>query len=118
MVINPNHIETNIGFSKDFNQFEFRKAIGEGNQFKAYQIANYFAQNQKDNPMVVVNAQVFSFFSALLQYHGLKDKNPKNVAALLKVNPFFLKDYDVYKPRLSQIVCRLLMTLMTRDFPS
>ena len=31
----------------------------------------------------------------------------------------FLKDYDVYKPRLSQmIVCRLLMTLMTRDFPS
>ena len=91
--ITPNHIEENIGFSKDFNVFEFRKAIGEKNQFKAYQIANYFAQNQKDHPLVMTNGLVFSFFSALLQYHGLKDKSPSNVAKILKVNPFFVKDY-------------------------
>ena len=91
--ITPNHIEENIGFSKDFNVFEFRKAIGEKNQFKAYQIANYFAQNQKDHPLVMTNGLVFSFFSALLQYHGLKDKSPSNVAKMLKVSPFFVKDY-------------------------
>lgn len=91
--ITPNHIEENIGFSKDFNVFEFRKAIGEGNKAKAHQIATYFAQNAKENPMVVVNAQVFSFFSALLQYHGLKDKSPGNVAKVLKVNPYFVNDY-------------------------
>lgn len=91
--ITPNHIEENIGFSKDFNVFEFRKAIGEGNKAKANQIATYFAQNAKDNPMVVVNGQVFSFFSALLQYHGLKDKSPGNVAKTLKVNPYFVNDY-------------------------
>lgn len=91
--ITPNHIEENIGFSKDFNVFEFRKAIGEGNKAKAHQIATYFAQNAKDNPMVVVNGQVFSFFSALLQYHGLKDKSPGNVAKTLKVNPYFVNDY-------------------------
>lgn len=91
--ITPNHIEENIGFSKDFNVFEFRKAIGEGNKAKAHQIATYFAQNQKENPMVVVNAQVFSFFSSLLQYHGLKDKSPGNVAKVLKVNPYFVNDY-------------------------
>lgn len=38
---------------------------------------------------------VFGFFIQLLKYHGLKDKNPKNVASVLGVNPFFLKDYDV-----------------------
>jgi DNA polymerase-3 subunit delta len=38
---------------------------------------------------------VFGFFVKLLKYHGLKDKNPKNVAAVLGVNPYFLKDYDV-----------------------
>jgi len=91
--ITPNHIEENIGFSKDFNVFEFRKAIGEGKKAKAHQIATYFAQNQKENPMVVVNGQVFSFFSALLQYHGLKDKSPGNVAKTLKVNPYFVNDY-------------------------
>jgi DNA polymerase-3 subunit delta len=31
----------------------------------------------------------------LLKYHGLKDRNPKNVAAVLAVNPYFLKDYDI-----------------------
>ena len=36
-------IEENIGFSKDFNNFELRKAIGEKNQVKAYQIIDYFA---------------------------------------------------------------------------
>lgn len=91
--ITPSLIEENIGFSKDFNVFEFRKAIGEKNQFKAYQIANYFAQNQKDNPIVMTNGLVFGFFSALLQYHGLKDKSPANAAKILKVSPYFINDY-------------------------
>jgi len=93
--ITPNIIEENIGFSKDFNPFELRKAIGERNQLKAYQIANYFAENQKENPNVLTIGLVFGFFSQLLQYHGLKDRNPKNVATVLKVHPFFVKDYDI-----------------------
>jgi DNA polymerase-3 subunit delta len=93
--ITPHHIEENIGFSKDYNVFEFRKAIGDKNQLKAYQIAEYFAQNQKENPLVLVNGQVFSFFSSLLQYHGLKDKSPSNVAKVLRVNPYFVDDYIV-----------------------
>ena len=93
--ITPKLIEENIGFSKDYNVFELRKAIGERNQLKAYQIAHYFAENPKDNPMVVTTSLVFSFFTNVLQYHGLKDKSPKNVASVLKVNPYFLSDYNV-----------------------
>jgi DNA polymerase-3 subunit delta len=91
----PNDIEENIGFSKDFNNFELRKAIGEKNQLKAYQIIDYFAQNPKDNPLVVTTGLVFGFFSQLLQYHGLKDKSQANAAKILKVNPYFVKDYEV-----------------------
>jgi DNA polymerase-3 subunit delta len=91
----PTDIEENIGFSKDFNNFELRKAIGEKNQVKAYQIIDYFAQNPKDNPLVVTTGLVFGFFSQLLQYHGLKDKSQMNAAKVLKVNPFFVKDYEV-----------------------
>jgi DNA polymerase-3 subunit delta len=110
--ITPAIIEENIGFSKDFNVFEFRKAIGERNQLKSYQIADHFAQNPKDNPMVVTTSLVFNFFIQLLKYHGLKDKNPKTVAPILGVSPFFLKDYDValrnYPMRkVSQIVASL-----------
>nr|MBP6588235.1 DNA polymerase III subunit delta [Flavobacterium sp.] len=110
--ITPHHIEENIGFSKDFNVFELRKAIGDRNQLRAYTIADNFAQNPKDNPIVMTTSLVFSFFVQLLKYHGLKDKNPNNVAKVLGVNPFFLKDYDIalknYPMRkVSQIVASL-----------
>ena len=108
----PKDIEENIGFSKDFNVFELRKAIGERNQLKAYKIAQYFSDNAKDHPIVMTTGLIFSFFVQILQYHGLKDKNPKNVAVVLKVNPFFLKDYDVAlknypMKKVSQIVADL-----------
>ncbi|SEA55637.1 DNA polymerase III, delta subunit [Flavobacterium gillisiae] len=111
-VITPKDIEENIGFSKDFNVFELRKAIGERNQLKAYTIAENFANNPKENPMVVTTSLVFGFFIQLLKYHGLKDRNPKNVAAVIGVNPFFLKEYDLAlknypMKKVSQIVASL-----------
>lgn len=93
--ITPKLIEDNIGISKDYNVFELRKAIGERDELKAYRIADYFSQNPKDNPLVMTTGLVFGFFSQLLQYHGLKDKNPSNVAKLLRINLYFVKDYDI-----------------------
>lgn len=93
--ITPKDIEENIGFSKDFNVFELQNALGSRNQLKAYQIAQYFADNPKDNPMVVTTSLVFSYFIKVLKYHGLKDKNPKTAAPILGVSPFFMKDYEV-----------------------
>lgn len=94
-MITPQHIEENIGFSKDYNVFELRKAIGERNQLKAYKIAENFAHNPKEYPLVMTTGLVFGFFVQLLKYHGLKDKNPKNIAAAIGVNPYFLKEYDL-----------------------
>ena len=110
--ITAKDVEENIGISKDFNVFELRKAIGEGNQLKAYQIIEYFSQNPKDNPLVLTIGQVFAFFSNLLQYHGLKDKSKANVARTLKVNPYFVSDYEIAARRfpmrkVSAIVAKL-----------
>lgn len=91
--ISPDHIEENIGISKDYNNFELRKAVGERNIVKANRIINYFANNPKDNPMVVTVALLFNFFSQLLHFHGLKDKSARNVATALRVNPYFVNDY-------------------------
>lgn len=91
--ITAEHIEENIGISKDFNNFELRKAIGEKNIIKAYKIAKYFADNPKDNPFVVTVALLFNFFSQLLLLHGMTDKSPRSVASALKVNPYFVTEY-------------------------
>jgi len=91
--ISSHQIEENIGISKDFNNFELRKAIGSRNVVKAHLIINYFAQNPRDNPLVVTISLLFSFFSQVLQYHGLSDKSQRNVASALRINPYFVKDY-------------------------
>ena len=93
--ITPADIEEHIGISKDYNNFELKKAIGERNVLKATRIVNYFAQNPKDNPFVLTISLLHNFFSQLLQYHGLNDHSPKNVASVLRVNPYFVGEYQI-----------------------
>lgn len=105
-------IEENIGISKDFNNFELKKAIGERNILKATRIINYFAQNPKDNPLVVTITLLHTFFSQLLNYHGLKDHSPRNVASTLGINPYFVSEYQVAAKnypmkKVSQIISHL-----------
>lgn len=88
-------IEEHIGISKDFNNFELKKAIGERDVKKASRIIDYFAQNPKDNPFVVTITLLNTFFTQLLQYHGLSDHSPGNVAKVLGVNPYFVSEFTV-----------------------
>ncbi len=92
-IITPEHVEENIGISKDFNNFELRKAIGDRDILKANRIINYFAQNPKNNPLVMTISLLNSFFTQLLIYHGLQNKSRENVAKALGVRPYFVPDY-------------------------
>lgn len=92
-IINPSHVEENIGISKDFNNFELRKAVGNKNVVKANQIINYFSNNPKNNPTVMTVSLMNSFFTQLFLYHGLQDKSKGNVAKNLGVSPYFVDDY-------------------------
>ncbi|WP_291967958.1 DNA polymerase III subunit delta [Maribacter sp.] len=90
--INPVHIEEHIGISKDYNNFELKRAIGDRDIVKATKIINHFAQNPKDNPFILTITLLHSFFTQLLQYHGLADHSPKNVASALRINPYFVSE--------------------------
>lgn len=92
--ITLDHIQTNIGISKDYNVFELQTAIGKKDVLKANRIINYFAANEKENPMVVIVASLYGFFCKLLSYHFVADKSKASVAAALGVNPFFVSDYE------------------------
>lgn len=94
-LITADVIEKNIGISKDFNNFELIKAIVDRNSISAYKIAKHFSLNPKNNPLVLTLGLVYSYFSKLLLYHGLKDKSPNNAIKILKVSQYALKDYDI-----------------------
>ena len=87
-------IEKYIGISKEYNNFELRKAISEKNTFKAFQIADYFSKNSNSNPLVVTISMVFDFFSKLLLYHANDSIPDSKKAIILKINPFFISEYN------------------------
>ncbi len=91
--ITPEHIEKNIGISKDFNVFELQSALTKKNIYKANQIINYFSSNLKENPIQKILVNLYSYFSKVLVYHFLSDKSNQSAASALSVNPFFLNDY-------------------------
>lgn len=91
--ISPKHIEEHVGISKDYNIFELNNAIGARDELKAQKIAKYFAENQKNHPLVLTLGTIYNFFNKILIYHSLNDKSPSKVARALGVHPFFVDDY-------------------------
>jgi DNA polymerase-3 subunit delta len=91
--INEDLIEKYIGISKDYNIFQFPTALLERNTEKAFKIANYFMANPKEAPLVVVTATLYGQFSKLYQYHFVKNLPDKDIAAQLKISPYFVKDF-------------------------
>ncbi len=111
--ITTSHIERNIGISKDYNNFELHKALTQRNVLKANRIVNYFTHNQKDNPFTMTIATLYHFYSKVLTYHFIKNKSDKkNVAVSLKVNPYFVGDYEKaakqYNPKKTVEIISLL----------
>ena len=91
--ITPEHIEKNIGLSKDFNIYELQNALGEKNIFKANQIINYFGANPTANPFPKTISTLYFYFLKLFTYHFMADKSERSVSAELRVHPFIAKSY-------------------------
>jgi len=92
--IMPDDVEKNIGISKDFNVFELQKAIGNKDILKSNRIINYFIDNEKQNPLVLIIGNLVTFFRKILIYHSIENKNDRNIVAQkLGVSPFFVTDY-------------------------
>ncbi len=93
--ITLNDIETGVGISKEFNVFELNNALGAKNKTKAYQIVNYFVANPKNGPLVMLTGTLQGFFNKVYLTHQFKGAQDKDLAAAIKVLPFFVKDYKL-----------------------
>jgi len=89
------HVEKNIGISKDYNVFEFQKALGKKDILKSNKIVNYFSANPKQNPIQMILPALYNYFTKVIKLHRLPAG--ENAARVLGVNPYFLEDYRVAK---------------------
>ena len=65
-------IEANIGISKDFNNFELCKAVLTRDMGRALMIADHFARNPKDNPLLLTVMALFGQFRDLFVVNYLR----------------------------------------------
>lgn len=101
--ITAQHIEDNVGISKDFNNFELTKALSNRNFRMALVIADHFAKNAKNNPLVVTISTLFTHFQRIATLNLYKWEcsrsrkpigNDYEVAKLLGLtSSYFLSEY-------------------------
>ena len=90
-LITINEIEKYIGFSKEYNNFELQKSIGEKKIDKSIFIINQMFQNSNKNSIQLTLSVLHNFFRKLILMHSKNFRiNPNN----LGIHPYFLKDYQ------------------------
>lgn len=93
--ITVNHIQQYVGISKDYNNFELTKAISYRDVIKANKIIDHFGQNPRSNPLSPTLSLLYSYFSKLLLTHANKNLPERELAAKIKVHPYFVKEYTL-----------------------
>lgn len=95
-LITSDHVQKNIGISKEYNVFELQKAIGQRNHLKTQRIINYFISNPKKNPLVVIIGTLYGYFSKLFILHSSRGKNDNELAKAMGLrSSYFLNDYKI-----------------------
>jgi DNA polymerase-3 subunit delta len=89
------HISKFVGINKDYNNFEFMKALGFKDVIKANKIIAYFIQNPKAHPVIPLFSLMYSYFAKITIIHQSRKKgiNDMQLAGVLGVPPFFVKEY-------------------------
>ncbi len=93
--ISPEIIETHVGISKDYNNFELNRAVGNRDAQKSFTILHYFEKNPTQNPLVLSISMLYNLFSKIAIMHVLKDKSDGSIFNSLKIpkNSFVLNEY-------------------------
>ncbi|MBP6386469.1 MAG: DNA polymerase III subunit delta [Pseudarcicella sp.] len=114
--LNAEAVEKYVGISKEYNAFELQKALSTKDVLKANKIINYFASNPKDNPLPQLIILLYNYFSKVLLLHATSDKSERNLAMVLGVNPYFVKDYNLTARNYSlNKVCQIIHQIGVAD---
>ena len=118
--VTEQHIEDNIGISREYNVFELQKAIASRDILKANRIVNYFISNPKKNPLVLTVGSLYNFFSKLYIYLSVKHLSEREILSAMKYGKsWFLREYKTAAANFPRPYCeRVLSVLREYDLRS
>lgn len=91
--ITTSHISQYVGINKDYNNFEFLKAIGFRDILKANKIVNYFIQNPKGHPVIPLFSLMYNYFIKIALIHQAGAKTEYDVVGVIGLPPFVSREY-------------------------
>lgn len=92
--INTTDIERNVGISKDYNIFELQNALGRKDVVTTTKIVNFYRANVKDNPLPMLTASLFNYFSKLFSLvHKPAKVSKEEVAKTVGIPNFVLNEH-------------------------
>jgi DNA polymerase-3 subunit delta len=112
-------IEKYIGISKEYSVFELQNAISRNDIHKMAKIMDYFASDTKNNAIIMVVSSLSTFFTKVYMAAGHLAKSDNELASIIGVAPFFVKDFrNTLKHYSSAKVEQILHALNTLDLRS
>ena len=93
-LITEGDVFDNIGISRDFNVFELQKAIGKRDIIRIERIVQHFMANMKSSPLILVVANLFSYFSRVLIARSMSGASDRELGTALGLRSnYFLREY-------------------------
>lgn len=113
--IRAEDVEKNVGISRQFSIFELTRELSSKNAAKALRIASHIGNSARFALPMAVSA-LYTHFYRILKYEAALMGNPRladgEKAAVLGVNPYFVREYDSavrnYPPRSAMAIISLL----------
>ena len=89
-------VQEQVGISKEYNVFEFQKALGTRDREKAFRIIEYFADNEKSNPLPLILGNLYNYYSKLYITVNNLNASDQQVQKLIGLpSPYFVKEYKL-----------------------
>ena len=115
VAITAEQIEKNVGISRQYSVFELTRELSARNAPKALKIAAYIGAAPKFAMPMAVSA-LYTHFYRILKYEALLMQNPHpsqaDKAAVLAVNPYFFREYDLAVTRYPLRKCMQVIALL------
>ena len=92
--ISKNLVFDNIGISREYNVFEFQRALGQKDLVKVQTILKHFMTNPKSNPLIMLISILYGFYSKLYVAKSMAHAGDQAMANAMGMrSTWFVKEY-------------------------
>ena len=91
--INVSDLEATSGIDKNYNIFEFSRAVGQRNLSRCLEIGEVVGRDKRNTPLLMVIPVLFNYFKRIQLVHETGSHQRDELVRKLGINPYFVQEY-------------------------